>query len=63
MLKIFVKAIGWTIVDIVGISSGICTYKSVKHQRRLNPPMKEVVKKDIIKWLDVGVIYSIANSD
>ena len=34
---------------------------SIEHQRRLNPPMQEVVKKEIIKWLDVGVIYPIAD--
>ena len=31
-------------------------------QRRLNPPMMEVVKKDILKLLDVGVIYPISDS-
>ena len=31
-------------------------------QRRLNPPMMEVVKKEILKLLDVGVIYSISDS-
>ena len=31
-------------------------------QRRLNPPMIEVVKKEIIKLLDVGVIYPISDS-
>ena len=35
---------------------------SIEHQRRLNPPMHEVVKKEIIKWLDVGIIYPITNS-
>lgn len=35
---------------------------SIEHQRRLNLPMQEVVKKEIIKWLDAGVIYPIANS-
>ena len=35
---------------------------SIEHQRRLHPPMQEVVKKKIIKWLDVGVIYPIAGS-
>ena len=33
--------------------------KSIKHQRILNLPMQEVVKKEIIKWLDVGVIYPL----
>ncbi|CAN6685897.1 unnamed protein product [Malus baccata var. baccata] len=31
-------------------------------QRRLNPPMMEVVKKEIIKLLDYGVIYPISDS-
>ena len=35
---------------------------SIEHQRCLNPPMQEVVKKEIIKWLDAGVIYPIADS-
>ena len=35
---------------------------SIEHQRRLNTTMQEVVKKEIIKWLDVGVIYPIADS-
>ena len=40
-----------------------CGHKpSIEHQRRLNPPMQEVVKKEIIKWLDAEVIYPIAYS-
>ena len=35
---------------------------TVEHQRRLNPIMKEVVKKEIIKWLDAGIIYPISDS-
>lgn len=65
------RTIGWTIADIIGIPLDICTHKiqleenctpSVEHQRRLNPPMQEVVKKEIIKWLDAGVVYSISDS-
>ncbi|KAK4733810.1 hypothetical protein R3W88_008071 [Solanum pinnatisectum] len=61
VLKRFKRAIGWTIANIIGIPPSICSYKiqlmpdhrpSIEHQRRLNPPMQEVVKKDIIKWLD-----------
>ncbi|XP_060210808.1 uncharacterized protein LOC132637788 [Lycium barbarum] len=36
--------------------------ESVEHQGRLNPPMQEVVKIEIIKWLDDGVVYPISNS-
>ncbi|XP_059306383.1 uncharacterized protein LOC132057797 [Lycium ferocissimum] len=35
---------------------------SVEHQRRLNPPIQVVVKKEIIKWLDTGVVYPITDS-
>ena len=56
-------------MDIIEIPPGICSHKiqlmpdhkpSIEHQRNLNPPMQEVVKKEIIKWLDAGVIYPIA---
>ncbi|CAA7035237.1 unnamed protein product [Microthlaspi erraticum] len=35
---------------------------SIEHQRRLNPNLKEVVKKEILKLLDAGVIYPISDS-
>ena len=72
VLKRFKRAISWTIVDIIGIPPCICSLKiqlmpyhkpSIEHLRRLNPPMQEVVKKDIINWLDVGVIYPISDSN
>ena len=34
----------------------------VDHQRRLNPKMKEVVRTEILKLLEVGIIYPIADS-
>ena len=34
----------------------------VDHQRRLNPKMKEVVRKEILKLLEAGIIYPIADS-
>ncbi|XP_049352644.1 uncharacterized protein LOC125817112 [Solanum verrucosum] len=70
VLRRHINAIGWTIAKIVGIPPGICTHKidldsdcklSVEHQRRLNPQMQEVVKEDIIKLLDAGVIYPIVD--
>ncbi|XP_022156989.1 uncharacterized protein LOC111023818 [Momordica charantia] len=72
MLRNHKKAIGWTLADIKGISPSYCMHKinleegcknSIEHQRRLNPAMKEVVKKEIIKWLDAGIIYPIADGD
>ncbi|KAJ9538924.1 LOW QUALITY PROTEIN: hypothetical protein OSB04_031657 [Centaurea solstitialis] len=52
------KAIGWTISDLKEDKK----FTSIEPQRRLNPIMKEVVKKEILKWLDVGIIYPIASS-
>ncbi|GJT30462.1 reverse transcriptase domain-containing protein [Tanacetum coccineum] len=34
----------------------------VQKQRRLNPNMQEVVKKEIVKLLDIGIIYPITDS-
>ena len=71
ILKTHITALGWTIVDIKGISPLIYTHRihleedvkpSRQPQRRLNPIMKEVVKKEVLKLLDVGVIYPIADS-
>lgn len=64
------KSIGWTISDLNGISPCVCMHKIlleedykpvVQNQRRLNPNMQEVVKKEVLKWLDAGIIYP--NSD
>ena len=57
--------------DIRGISPAFCMHKiileedarpSLEHQRRLNEAMQEVVKKEVIKWLDAGVVYPISDS-
>nr|GEU84657.1 reverse transcriptase domain-containing protein [Tanacetum cinerariifolium] len=34
----------------------------VQKQKRLNPNMQEVFKKEIVKFLDIGIIYPIADS-
>ena len=53
-LKMHINALGWTIADIKGISPLICTHiiyleenakPSREMQQRLNPNIKEVVKK------------------
>ena len=71
VLKERKSAIGWTIADIKGISPSTCMHRilleegakpSREAQRRLNPPMKEVVMKEILKLLDAGVIYPISDS-
>ncbi|CAN6700765.1 unnamed protein product [Malus baccata var. baccata] len=71
VLKEHKTAIGWTLADIKGISPTTCMHRifleegakpTREAQRRLNPPMMEVVKKKIIKLLDCGVIYPISDS-
>ncbi|KAL0408192.1 UNVERIFIED_CONTAM: Retrovirus-related Pol polyprotein from transposon.6 [Sesamum radiatum] len=63
VLREFREAIGWTIADIKGLSPSTCMHRilleegakpSREAQRRLNPPMMEVVKKEILKLLDAG---------
>ncbi|KAL4304342.1 hypothetical protein GQ457_10G010660 [Hibiscus cannabinus] len=66
------EALGWTITDIKGISPTICMHKillednhkpTIDAQRRLNQAMKDVVRKEVLKWLDAGIIYPISDSE
>ena len=63
--------LGWSLADLKGIGPSMCMHRilledghkpSVEAQRRLNPTMKEVVHKEVLKWLDTGVIYPISDS-
>ncbi|GJQ90885.1 reverse transcriptase domain-containing protein [Tanacetum coccineum] len=63
--------IAWKISDIKGIDPRFCTHEIlmeddfkpvVQHQRRVNPKIHEVVKKEVIKLLDAGLIYPIFDS-
>ena len=72
VLKRHKTAIGWTLADIKGISPTLCVHRILLHdgakptregQRRLHPPMMKVVKDEIIKLRDCGVIYPISDSD
>ena len=65
-LRKYKEAIAWFIEDLKGISPSIYMHKilleedartSVDHQRRLNPVMKEVVRKEVLKWLNAGFLY------
>nr|GFB44859.1 putative reverse transcriptase domain-containing protein [Tanacetum cinerariifolium] len=71
VLKHHKGAIAWSIADIKGINSSFCTHKilmedefkpTVQPQRRVNPNIKEVVKKKVIKLLDARLIYLISDS-
>ncbi|GJT81385.1 reverse transcriptase domain-containing protein [Tanacetum coccineum] len=71
VLKSHKRAIAWKISDIKGIDPQFCTHKilmkndyklAIQHQRRVNPKIYEVIKKEVIKLLDAGLIYSIFDS-
>ncbi|GKB77566.1 hypothetical protein Tco_0944461 [Tanacetum coccineum] len=62
-LKYHKQAFAWKTTDIPGICPSFCKHKIqllddkkpvVQKQRRLNPNMKEVVKKEIMKLLDTA---------
>ncbi|GJV32291.1 reverse transcriptase domain-containing protein [Tanacetum coccineum] len=64
-------AIAWKMLDIKGIDPKFCTHKilmednvkpTVQHQRRVNPKIHEVIKKEVIKLLEAGLIYPISDS-
>ncbi|GKC45408.1 reverse transcriptase domain-containing protein [Tanacetum coccineum] len=71
VLKSHKRAIAWKITDIKGIDPRFCTHKilmeedykpAVQSQRRVNPKIHEVIKKEVIKLLDAGMIYPISDS-
>ena len=66
------NAIEYSINDLKGIGPNVCMHRillkdhakpSIEGQRRLNPTLKEVVRKEVIKLLDNGIIYSISDSN
>ena len=71
VLKRHKETIGWHISDLKRISPAYCMHKIMMEedyrpvrqpQRRLNPSMKEEVRKEVLKLLEVGLIYPISNS-
>ncbi|GJX95068.1 reverse transcriptase domain-containing protein [Tanacetum coccineum] len=65
------RAIAWKLSDIKGINPEFCTHKilmeedytpAVQHQRRVNPKIHDVIKKEVEKLLDAGLIYPISDS-
>ncbi|GJW62931.1 reverse transcriptase domain-containing protein [Tanacetum coccineum] len=71
VLKSHKRAIAWKITDIKGIDPRFCTHKilmeddykpTVQSQRRVNPKIHEVIKKEVLKLLDAGMIYPIFDS-
>ncbi|XP_071708623.1 uncharacterized protein [Rutidosis leptorrhynchoides] len=71
VLKKHKKDFAWKTSDIPGIDPTFCTHKIlleenakpvIQRQRRLNPNMVEVIKKEVLKLLDARMIYPISDS-
>ncbi|GJV71024.1 hypothetical protein Tco_1491019 [Tanacetum coccineum] len=71
VLKSHKRAIAWKLSDIKGINPEFCTHKilieedykpAVQHQRRVNSKIHDVIKKEVEKLLDAGLIYPISDS-
>ncbi|GKB68002.1 reverse transcriptase domain-containing protein [Tanacetum coccineum] len=71
VLKSRKRAIAWKLSDIKGINPEFCSHKilmeedyepAVQHQRRVNPKIYDVIKKEVEKLLDAGLIYPILDS-
>nr|GEY63497.1 reverse transcriptase domain-containing protein [Tanacetum cinerariifolium] len=71
VLKSHKRAIAWKLSDIKGIDLEFCTHKflmeedfepAVQHQRGVNPKIHDVIKQEVIKLLEAGLIYPISDS-
>nr|GEX95557.1 reverse transcriptase domain-containing protein [Tanacetum cinerariifolium] len=71
VLKSYKQALAWQLSDIKGIAQEFCTHKIlmeddfkpvVQYQRRVNPKIHDVIKKEVLKLLDAGLIYPISDS-
>nr|GFA80192.1 DNA-directed DNA polymerase [Tanacetum cinerariifolium] len=71
VLKSHKRAIAWKLSDIQGINPKFYTHKIlmeedyklvVQHQRRVNPKIHDVIKKEVEKLLDARLIYPISDS-
>nr|GFB04709.1 reverse transcriptase domain-containing protein [Tanacetum cinerariifolium] len=71
ILKTRKKAIAGKLTDIKGIDLEFCSHKilfeedyspKVQSQRRVNPKIHDVIKKEVEKLLDAGLIYPISDS-
>nr|GFA54479.1 DNA-directed DNA polymerase [Tanacetum cinerariifolium] len=71
VLKSRKKAIAWKLTDIKGIDPEFCSHEilleedyspKVQSQRRVNSKIHDVIKKEVEKILDAGLIYPISDS-
>ena len=72
LLRNHKSAISWSLDDIHGISLFMCTHRihledpvktSREPRRSLNPILKKAVRTEILKLLDVSIIYPISDSN
>nr|GEU50280.1 reverse transcriptase domain-containing protein [Tanacetum cinerariifolium] len=56
VLKSHKRAIAWKLFDIKD------SEPAVQHQRRVNPKIHDVIKQEVIKFLDAGLIYLTSDS-
>nr|GEX73296.1 DNA-directed DNA polymerase [Tanacetum cinerariifolium] len=71
VLKSHKRAIAWKLFDMKGIDPESCTHKilmeedfepAVQHQRRVNLKIHDVIKNEVLKHFDAGLIYPISDS-
>nr|GEU67355.1 integrase, catalytic region, zinc finger, CCHC-type, peptidase aspartic, catalytic [Tanacetum cinerariifolium] len=71
VLKSHKRAIAWKLFDIKGINPKFCTHKILmeddfepmfQHQRRVNPKIHNVIKKEVLELINAGLIYPISDS-
>nr|GFB94835.1 reverse transcriptase domain-containing protein [Tanacetum cinerariifolium] len=71
VLKSHKRAIAWKLSDIKGIDPEFCTHKilieedfepMVQHQRRVNTKIHDVIKQEVLKLFNAGLIYPISDS-
>nr|GFA34182.1 reverse transcriptase domain-containing protein [Tanacetum cinerariifolium] len=71
ILKSHKRVITWKLSDIKGIDPEFCTHKilmvedfepAVQNQIRVNLKIHDVIKQEVLKLLDAGLIYPICDS-
>jgi predicted component of type VI protein secretion system len=69
-LEKYQSVIGYSLKDLNGISSSLCTHRIPmeqehkpihEHQRWLNNVLREVIKKEVLALLKARVIYPVVN--
>nr|GEU98535.1 DNA-directed DNA polymerase [Tanacetum cinerariifolium] len=71
VLKLHKHSIAWKLSDIKGIDPEFCTHKILmeedfepvaQHQKKIIPKIYDVIKQEVLKLLDAGLLYPISDS-